>query len=76
MNIKKVPVAYYFRDLVHDPRQRGHLKCNRISVESISVRIWKKFQLIITLATWCMILHNCVIENALFVVFITFNIWI
>ena len=27
MNIKKAPVDYYFSDLVHDPGQRGHLKC-------------------------------------------------
>ena len=38
MTIKKVPVVYYFSELVHDPRQRDHLKCNRISVEGISVR--------------------------------------
>ena len=23
-NLKKVPVDYYFSDLVHDPRKRGH----------------------------------------------------
>ena len=41
MNIKKVPVDYYFSDLVHDPSQRGHRKCYRISVGRLSVRIKK-----------------------------------
>ena len=40
----------------------------------ICVRIYKKFQLSIILATWCMVLDNRVIKYALLVVFISITI--